>query len=55
MPIITAASDDMDNSVMITSVRNFQSRNRRGAVMRMNSEAVNFVSYSYRVYLSVLL
>ena len=45
MPIITAASDDMDNSVMIASVRNFQSRTRRGAVMRMNSEGVRFVSY----------
>ena len=46
MPIITAASDDMDNSVMIASVRNFQSRHRRGAVMRMNSEGVRFVSYT---------
>lgn len=46
MPIIITASDDMNNSVMITGVRNFQNRNRRGAVMKMNNDGVKFVSYT---------
>ena len=44
--MITAASDDMSNSVMITGVRNFQSSNSRGAVMTMNTDGVKFVSYT---------
>ena len=46
MPTITIASDDMNNSVMITGVHNFQTHNRRGAVMRMNSDGVKYVSYT---------
>ena len=39
-----AASNDLDNSVMISSVREIRNPNRRGATMRMNSAAVKFVS-----------
>ena len=42
------ASNNLDSSVMITSVRQFRNPNRRGATMRMNSDAVEFVSnYCY--------
>ena len=44
MPIITAATDDLDNSMMITGINEFQNLHHRGAIMRMNSDAVNFVS-----------
>lgn len=43
-PLIISASNDLDSSVMITSVKVLQNPNRRGATMRMNSEGVNFVS-----------
>ena len=37
---------------MITRVRQFRNPNRRGATMRMNSDAVEFVSNSKRyIYL----
>jgi len=39
-----AASNDLDSSVMISSVQEFRNPNRRGATMRMNSDAVKFVS-----------
>ena len=45
-PLIITASNDLDSSVMITSVRQFRNPNRRGATMRMNSDAVEFVSNS---------
>ena len=38
------ASNNLDDSVMIASVRRFRNPNRRGATMRMNSDAVKFVS-----------
>ena len=41
---ITIASNSLDSSVMITRVRQFRNPNRRGAAMRMNSDAVEFVS-----------
>ena len=41
---ILIASNNMDNSVMITRVRQFRNPNRRGATMRMNGDAVEFVS-----------
>ncbi|XP_065895289.1 uncharacterized protein [Dysidea avara] len=43
MPIITAATDDLDNSMMITGINEFQNLHHRGAIMRMNSDAVNFM------------
>ena len=42
---ILIASDNLDSSVMITSVRQFRNPNRRGATMRMNCDALEFVSY----------
>ena len=45
-PIIMTASNDLDSSVMIASVKEFHNPNRRGATMRMNTEGVNFVSNS---------
>ena len=39
-----AASNDLDSSVMISSIRLIRNPNRRGATMRMNSDAVEFVS-----------
>lgn len=47
MPLILTSSNDMDSSVMISSVREFHNPNRRGATMRMNTEGLNFVSYIY--------
>ena len=44
MPIIIASSSDLDSSVMITGVNEFNSRRRRGATMRMNREGVELVS-----------
>ena len=44
MPLIITASNDLDSSVMITSVRQFHNPNRRGATMRMNTEGLHFVS-----------
>ena len=44
MPIILTASNDLDNSVMITGVNEFNNRRRRGATMRMNKEGVELVS-----------
>ena len=44
MPIITAAINDVENSVMITGINEFQNRHHRGAIMRMNSDGVIFVS-----------
>ena len=44
MPLIITASNDLDSSVMIASVRQFQNPNRRGATMRMNTEGLHFVS-----------
>ena len=43
-PLIMIASNNLDSSVMITSVRELRNPNRRGAAMRMNSDAVEFVS-----------
>ena len=43
-PLIITASNDLDSSVMIASVREFHNPNRRGATMRMNTEGVDFVS-----------
>ena len=43
-PLIISASDDLDSSVMISSVREIHNPNRRGATMRMNTEAIDFVS-----------
>jgi len=43
MPVIVTSSNDMNNSVMITGIREFQNRNRRGATMRMNSDGVKLV------------
>ena len=44
MPIIILASNDFDNSVMITGVNEFNNGRRRGATMRMNMEGVELVS-----------
>ena len=55
MPIIISASSDLDNSVMITGVNEFNSRRRRGATMRMNMEGVELVSDMYVTYSNVLL
>jgi len=44
MPLIIAATNDIDNSVMIAGVNEFQNRHHRGAIMRMNSDGVDFVS-----------
>ena len=41
---IMTASNNLDSSVMITSVREFRNPNRRGAAIRMNSDALEFVS-----------
>ena len=38
------ASNNSDSSVMITSVREFRNPSRHGATMRMNSDALEFVS-----------
>ncbi|XP_065911323.1 uncharacterized protein [Dysidea avara] len=43
MPVIVTASNDMNNSVMITGIREFQNRNRRGATMRMNHDGVRMM------------
>jgi len=43
MPVIVTASNNMNDSVMITGIREFQNRNRRGATMRMNSDGVRLV------------
>jgi len=43
MPVIVTASNDMNNSVMITGIREFRNRNRRGATMRMNRDGVRLV------------
>ncbi|XP_065892021.1 uncharacterized protein [Dysidea avara] len=43
MPIIIASSSDLDSSVMITGVNEFNSRRRRGATMRMNREGVELM------------
>ena len=43
-PLIMTASNNLDSSVMITSVRELRNPNRCGAAMRMNSDAVEFVS-----------
>ena len=45
MPSIIAAINDIDNSVMIAGINEFQNRQHRGAVMKMNSDGVDFVSY----------
>jgi len=44
MPIIIAATNDIENSVMIAGINEFQNRYRRGAIMKMNSDGVDFVS-----------
>ena len=49
------ASNSMDSSVMITTVRQFRNPNRRGATMRMNSDAVEFVSNFVYTYNTVML
>ena len=43
-PLIITASNDLDSSVMISSVREFHNPNRRGATLKMNTEGVQFVS-----------
>ena len=45
-PIIMTASNDLNSSVMISSVKEFHNPNRRGATMKMNTDGVNFVSYT---------
>jgi len=44
MPVIIAASNDIDNSMMVAGVNEFGNHQRHGAVMRMNSDALKFVS-----------
>ena len=42
--LIMTASNNLDSSVMIGSVREFRNPSRLGAAIRMNSDAVEFVS-----------
>ena len=48
-PLVITASNDLDSSVMITSIRQFRNPNRCGATMRMNNDAVEFVSNSLAI------
>ena len=42
---IMIASNSIHSSVMFKSVRQFRNPNHRGATMKMNSDALEFVSY----------
>ena len=44
MPVIIAASNNIDNSMMVAGVNELGNHQRHGAVMRMNSDALKFVS-----------
>ena len=52
-PIIMTASNDLNSSVMISSVKEFHNPNRRGATMKMNIDGVNFVSYTVLYILEI--
>ena len=54
MPVIIAASNDIDNSVMVAGVNEFVNHQRCGVVMRMNSDALKLVSLDRELYWDML-
>ena len=45
-----SASNDLDSSVMVSSIQEFHNPNYFGATMKMNAEAIDYVRVSLFVF-----